>query len=481
MELAVETMKNSISENRTDKYSPLVGAVLVMPNGTIEKAFRGELSNGDHAEFTLLERKLVSADLTGTTLFSTLEPCAPGARKSPKGSCAKRIVNRRIAEVWIGIEDPDPLVNGKGIQYLQENGVSVKIFDRDLQEVIRDANADFIKGAEERAIKAKNRVSPATASEMETPIPSAALDDFDTEEITTFIESVKEFKFMYKSDEFHHAFLQLGFLAKSESNVHPTALGLLLFGKNPQVFLPHSVIRATITNSTGKEDIATFSGSLPKQAIDSLAWFKNTIGKHIDRSNAERMTVCDYPDTVVRECIVNALAHRSYDIMGASIHLEINDESIIIRSPGEPASPLSIESIQNFSAPYLSKNPKITYAFEKLGLSENRGLGFRTIRALPEEYGLPLPTVSFDNPYLIFSFSRSYGIGVNDKRLAELSKAEAKGFDYIRLNTFITRKSYEENVGVSTKTAERHLTHFVKLGLVKRIGAGAKTSYEIVG
>ena len=116
MELAVETMQSSVSENRADKRSPQVGAVLIMADGRVEKACRGELSFGDHAEYTLLERKLVSDNLTGAVLFVTLEPCAPGARSSTKTSCAERIVNRRISKVWVGIEDPDPLVDSRGIQ-----------------------------------------------------------------------------------------------------------------------------------------------------------------------------------------------------------------------------------------------------------------------------------------------------------------------------------------------------------------------------
>jgi ATP-dependent DNA helicase RecG len=55
---ALEVMKQSINEPRADgKPSPLVGAVLVKSDGTIDTPCRGELRQGDHAEFTLLERK----------------------------------------------------------------------------------------------------------------------------------------------------------------------------------------------------------------------------------------------------------------------------------------------------------------------------------------------------------------------------------------------------------------------------------------
>src|ERR1700678_1015497 len=117
MEQAIDVMKQSVNEPRADgKPSPLVGAVLVKPDGTVDTACRGELRHGDHAEFTLLERKHRDERLDGSFLFATLEPCAPGARKHPKMACAERIVNARIAEVWVGIEDPDPTVDRQGIR-----------------------------------------------------------------------------------------------------------------------------------------------------------------------------------------------------------------------------------------------------------------------------------------------------------------------------------------------------------------------------
>jgi len=480
MELAVETMQSSVSEYRADKRSPQVGAVLVMADGRVEKACRGELSFGDHAEYTLLERKLVSENLTGSVLFVTLEPCAPGARSSTKTSCSERIVSRRISKVWVGIEDPDPLVDSRGIQYLQDNGVDVELFDRDLQEIIRQSNTDFIKNAEERAASFNEEPTQGNLSELEKPILSATLDDLSINEINAFLESTGDNKFTFYSDEFIRIFVQMRYLAKANDNIHPTGLGILLFGNNPQVFFPHTVIRATLRMAGKREDIETFNGSLPKQAKESINWFKRMIGKQIDRSEAERKEVYDYPVDVVRESINNALAHRSYDIEGASIHLEINDDSIVIRSPGGPVKPISMERIQRLDAPYLSKNPKITYVFEKLRLSESRGLGFETIRGLPTEYRLPLPTVTFDYPYLTFAFSREYGNGVGDERLSTLNKAEARGYDYIRLNSPVTRRAYEENLGLSQKTAGRHLARFIELDLIKKVGSGTKTSYEII-
>ncbi|MBR6903499.1 MAG: hypothetical protein IKN32_01455, partial [Bacteroidales bacterium] len=100
---------------------------------------------------------------------------------------------------------------------------------------------------------------------------------------------------------------------------------------------------------------------------------------------------------------VMVILHRDYDIEGAPIYLEINQDAIIIKSPGYAVPPIKLNLISNFSAPSLSRNPKIMFVFDALDLAEQRGLGFMTVRELPEKYSLPLPLVSYQEPYLVFT------------------------------------------------------------------------------
>lgn len=75
MELAVKEMFESHSEH-ADKFDPLVGAVIVDSTGKeLGRTHRGGLREGNHAEYTLLERILQSTKLDGAILYVTLEPC----------------------------------------------------------------------------------------------------------------------------------------------------------------------------------------------------------------------------------------------------------------------------------------------------------------------------------------------------------------------------------------------------------------------
>ena len=472
MELAIKVMNDSIQEPRDDKVSPKVGAVLIKPNGDVETASRGELREGDHAEFTLLERKNRAVPLDGSILFATLEPCAPGARKHPKLGCAERIVNARIKKVYVGIEDPDPKVDRKGIKYLIDNGVEVELFPIDLQKQIREANEQFIKEAEERAKTAKKKPMETVLSDKERIEPKAQLDDLNQNQIELFIKKAK-LGVEFGSVKLNRIFEQLGLLEKTDSTYQPTGLGLLLFGTRPQFTYANALIRATYKTKGRGEDIETIEGSLIEQVDKIQVWYEARIGKQIDRSSVKRETIYDYPRIVFREAIVNAIVHRDYDIEGAPIYFEINDDAIIIKSPGAPVKPLKLDQIKRFSAPSLSRNPKIMYVFDQLEFVEQRGLGFSTIKELPEKFDIPLPKVSYEEPYMIFTFPRS---GDALKRiddtpgLSELNNGELTGLDWIRVQGEVNTRQYANHFDYGYKKAQRHLAKMKNLSLIEDNG-----------
>src|SRR5713101_4714267 len=248
MEQAVEVMRQSVDEPRGDgKACPKVGAVLLKPDGSVETACRGELRDGDHAEYTLLERKNRGHKLDGSILFATLEPCAPDARYPPKMGCAERIVLARIKEVWVGIEDPDPTVDRKGIKYLQDRGVTVRMFDRDLQEEIQEANKDFIHEALERASAAEEEKKPevVSLSSLENPFAASATTDFSDEALQQFREIAK-IKDEVGSAAFNRRLVQQGLLKQENGQFTPTGFGLLLFGKEPRTSLPQAGLLGTL-------------------------------------------------------------------------------------------------------------------------------------------------------------------------------------------------------------------------------------------
>lgn len=102
-----------------------------------------------------------------------------------------------------------------------------------------------------------------------------------------------------------------------EEEYHPTIGGLLLFGKNPSIYLPHVYIKVT-----NKKEVKMFYGSILTMLDAVSDYLKNVI-------NNEK-----YPFEALEEVIANALVHRDYLDISRGITISITDKNIEISNPG---------------------------------------------------------------------------------------------------------------------------------------------------
>lgn len=482
MELAIEVMRQSVPEPRKDgKASPKVGAVLVKPDGKIETAYRGELRHGDHAEFTLLERKNRGNKLDGSTLFATLEPCAPGARRNPKVDCAERIRLARIKEVWVGIQDPDPKVARKGITHMEQSGIKVHMFDRDLQEIIEKENKDFLSQALDRAVDAKKKPVKIVLSQLENKFPMAVLADFSDEALNVYRERAGIAE-RIGSIEFNRRLLLQGLLKEENRRLVPTGFGILLFGKEPRRAMRQAGLLASIQYPGGEQERKEFDE--PAVLIPDLLekWLRDKLPNVFDRSRMRREERPALPFEMVREGVVNALIHRDYDITGGKCQIVVTEDTVTVKSPGQPPPPITLEQLQSFTAPMLSRNPALHFVFARMGMAEEQGFGIGSLRDRAKELGLPLPRYSWDAPYLVLKLYRSAQGAVRELSehvLDSLNEDEKRGWKFLSTKTTCTRAEYQESMGVDTRKAQRHFKRFVELGLVRKVGASTSTSYEV--
>lgn len=117
--------------------NPLVGAIVVKNGRIIGKGFHQKAGLA-HAEIVALDEAGINSK--GATLYVTLEPCVHFGRTPP---CIDRIIESGVREVVVGMSDPNPKNNGKGINALRQRGIRIKagFFEERLSKI----NETFIK------------------------------------------------------------------------------------------------------------------------------------------------------------------------------------------------------------------------------------------------------------------------------------------------------------------------------------------------
>ena len=117
--------------------NPLVGALVVRNNRIVGKGYHKK-AGLPHAEVEAI--KDAGRKIRGATLYVTLEPCTHYGRTPP---CVDKILESGIKRVVVGMLDPNPLNNGKGIRLLREHGIKVEAGFLEAQ--LKKLNQPFIK------------------------------------------------------------------------------------------------------------------------------------------------------------------------------------------------------------------------------------------------------------------------------------------------------------------------------------------------
>ena len=481
MERAYQLSLASIGEHE-DKPDPLVGAILATKEGKIlAEASRGELRIGEHCEFTLIERKLKSENLADKVLYVTLEPCIDAVRTKPKRGCATHIIKSRIHKVYIGMRDPDIDIENQGANQLIDAEVIVEDFYPDISKKIRDSLTEFIEYKEAE----KLRIQQEKPKEKKTPylkevVPGTKIEQFSNLAIKKFIKNSNA-NFTYPSEAFNIWAVSFGLANQQENIITPTNIGLIVFGEKVDEVLPHTLFKVEIEYPDGATEIKDIGGAVAMQ-LEKVFSFVNdkALKLTIDRSTAKRSASADFPLEILREAIANAIIHRDYSITSSTNYLFISKDKIVIKSPGLPMPPLTLKDIRSLDLPSVSRNPKVMYVYNRMGLAEQRGIGLRSMKSLSNK-GFPLPVIDLKGNVLEISFARNVDALPNIlvDNIKGLSEQDKSGVQFIQTREEITVNEYAEEFKLEKKTAQRRLSDLVDKGVIVKEGERRWTKYRL--
>ena len=263
----------------------------------------------------------------------------------------------------------------------------------------------------------------------------------------------------------------------------PTGNAILLFGKSPRNKFPQAAVKAKVHYGDGETGTETFDNALVLVPDEVEDWLKKVLPSSINRSKFKAKQVPSFPIEVIREAVINAIAHRDYDKDGAKVQLEVFDDRIVVKSPGEPPPPITIEAMRNFTATSYSRNKKLTFIFNEMDYMEETALGMDTFKSVRAKYKLPLPIIEYDGGNVVVTFLRTSKAvkETANKALGNLTEEEFAGYEFVKLKGEISKKEYAEHFGFNEKKAQRHLIKMKNLNLIRDNGQSIRSyNYKYV-
>jgi len=279
---------------------------------------------------------------------------------------------------------------------------------------------------------------------------------------------------------------------------HATAMGLLLFGKDPTLCFSQCRIIAEFykgETSTGKPDgYKDIRASIPI-AIEKIVLFVEQYTKTTFRIvDLDRIQIEEYPKNAIREAVVNALAHRDYERSGERIMVRVfKNNRLVISSPGGPPDPLKISNLMRGNYDAVWRNPSLADNLNRLEQMEGRGKGFALMKAAMQNHGLEAPMiklaagtrfeVTLNSPgetldsIKTSSGSKIWSIEESEKRL--FSDRQRAIIAYIQANGYVTSGWCQSTFNITRETAVKDIRELLNLEILNKIGKGPATRYEL--
>ena len=264
----------------------------------------------------------------------------------------------------------------------------------------------------------------------------------------------------------------------------PTMAGILLFGKHPQEFLPHSgvvFVRFVGEEPRGKDGLAGYGrraqleGPLARlvEAAWNIVWEEMRVGAVV--TGLKRLEQPEYPSFAVREALVNAIAHRDYRLSGRRTEIRMYDDRLEVISPGGLPGFITVD---NLVEEHFSRNPRLVAGLFQWGYIEELGLGIDRMIEEMLQHGHPAPEFKA-TPY-------SFTVTLRNRRERRplpswehnMNERQLRALNYVREFGRITNSEYRELCpNVSPETLRLDLADLVNKGLLLKVGDKRGTYY----
>ena len=252
-----------------------------------------------------------------------------------------------------------------------------------------------------------------------------------------------------------------------------TNLGLLLSDQ-----CVHTIKAAVFQGTTQSEfkDRREFSGSLFRQMDEAYDFIDFRNQTHSTFDKLYRIDRRDYPETAVREALLNLLVHREYSFR-ASTFISLYADRLEFTSIGGLVSGVSLKDVTMGIS--VCRNFKLANVFYRLELIEAYGTGIIKIMEAYEGTGMTPQIETSDNAFkIILPNLNAMPEPARQMQVnSEKSTPEEKVIALTKQRGVITRKEIEILLGIGQSSCGRLLKKMIENGLLIQEGKGKNTHY----
>jgi ATP-dependent DNA helicase RecG len=366
---------------------------------------------------------------------------------------------------------------------------------------VRVSDGDRRLSAYEVQVMLSSRGQPR---DDEQALPGIGIDDLDPASIDALVARLRTSRpFAFKDLDQLAVLRRARILVPDENADDAVSLsGLLTLGSYPQEMFPqlmvtfvHYPTAAGTQSPTGERflDNVTLEGPIPVMARDTLAAIRRNMSRRAMVAGAGRQDVWEYPETALREAVVNALVHRdlSSAARGTQTQIEMYPDRLVIKNPGGLFGPVTLENLgeEGISS---ARNATLIKLLEDVPLPgetrtvcENRGSGIRSMLGALRSAGMSPPqfedrissfTVTFPNHTLLSEDTVRWIAGLGEHALTD---SQCVALAMLREDEILDNRAYRNAIGVDSRVATVELQDLVGRELVTQTGTRRWAQYRL--
>lgn len=266
-----------------------------------------------------------------------------------------------------------------------------------------------------------------------------------------------------------------------------TLAGLLCFGRNPQELFPRAVV--DIGHYRGLETVSyevihlekDIGGTIFDQLarVEAYLWTNTHHGMTLTPGSLQRLPVHEYPQAVIRELIVNMLAHRDYTNGLSAARVQLFHNRIEWVSPGELPPGVTVDNLLTSQA---SRNPMLLTILYEAGFVEAFGQGLDTVVAELKREGMQPPHFEDTGASFIATvYGRSLELFSREGIYGQLNERQRRILQSVRTRGVVTARDVTTlfTDGTTQRTIQRDVRELIAAQLLIVEGKGRAVRYRL--